>query len=105
MTIEWCAGFLDGEGSFCIPQSGRLIVSVWQNTRDPLDVLAAELGGRVYGPYTRDPRSHATRKPFYQYHLRSHDLEAALPRLLPHLIVKAAKAELMIQTLQEKQAA
>jgi hypothetical protein len=57
LDFAWAAGFLDGEASFgtWTRSDGRkrTCIQVAQLRREPLDRLAATLGGRVYGPYER----------------------------------------------------
>lgn len=46
--LGWCAGFLEGEGSFTRGTKGQsLSIRAGQKTREPLDKLQSLLGGRI----------------------------------------------------------
>lgn len=46
--LAWAAGFLEGEGSFCIRSNGRWFLGAGQVDREPLERLQALFGGNIY---------------------------------------------------------
>ncbi len=62
--IAWIAGFLEGEGSFSCPRTSPQIQAV-QVQREPLDRLAALLGGKVYACRARGGAS----RPYFMWTL------------------------------------
>lgn len=87
MSLAWCAGFLDGEGSFgCYQRRGRgmayLSISAKQVRREPLDRLVERLGGKVNGPGANGRNA----KPIYQWRIDQEVLAlTAIEALYPHL--------------------
>ncbi len=106
---QYLAGFFDGEGCIglrgnpssikyvtyslvlCIPQ----LVS--RNSTELFRVLKKRFGGRLY------KRSWAKRRrPCYQYMIFGEDAVLFLQRLRPHLVFKAAQADVAIQWFQNR---
>lgn len=95
MSIQYCAGFLDGDGSFfASKRSRRPTISSTQVSRLPLDVLQVWLGGKVYGPY---PARTPTRQPFYIYRVTGVKAQESARLLLPYLVLKVKEAEAIIE--------
>lgn len=95
--VAWCAGFLDGEGSFLLSKvtgtdRRKATISADQIEREPLDKLARTIGGTVSGPVRRTSAG----SPIYRWIMRG-DLRVSLPLLLPHLVVKRRRAELILE--------
>lgn len=82
--VIWAAGFFVGEGSTSLSrgtngQSAKVYTKIHlsapQNYREPLDRMAATLGGKVYGPYARK----STDGDYYQWRLNGHEgVQAAI---------------------------
>lgn len=87
--LAWCAGFLDGEGSFGAyvrksskSQRAKYRIQAAQSDREVLDRLQTELGGKVagpYGPYTTQ------RKPYYNWAVWGQEAVEVTERLWPYL--------------------
>jgi hypothetical protein len=79
-SIEWCAGFFEGEGSTYVRKHKKgtkmypsFVLSLTQVYREPLDAFCELLGGKVrgpYGPYT------GNRQPHFQWNISG---QAAIP--------------------------
>ena len=99
-SLAWAAGFIDGEGCIAAPVRLRdrnrrdygLALYVGQVDPAPLHVLAGLFGGNV------TPRKTAAgRRLIYMWRINGSKAEAALRRLLPHLIVKRRQAEIALE--------
>jgi hypothetical protein len=108
LEIAWAAGFLDGEGSFLIGRVKsksaaasmlhRPFISAAQ-TGDP-DCLK-RLQRLFSGYVVRATRRTSAGRIFFMWRLDSaRALRRALPKLLPHLVVKRAQAEIVLQLAQ-----
>ncbi len=96
-SLEYLAGFFDGEGCVCITKSSRppfgthqyiLHVSVTQVDPRPLYAFQARFGGHVY-------TQGKTRRGM-QWTITAKRAVPVLEVLLPHLVVKRADAEIGI---------
>lgn len=112
VDFAWAAGFLDGEGSFIgykggwQPRAGgarvrtmyRPRLSAAQAThREPIDRLRLILGGSVHELTRRT----STGRPVFEWALNNAEvLRAVLPRLVPHMTVKRAQAEALLEFAQ-----
>ena len=92
ISIEYAAGFFDGEGSITIEvpnrkstPSWRLSVRVSQNTAKPLLALQERWGGSVSRVRTRKG---------YQWQISCRKAAAFLRDILPHLLVKEDSARI-----------
>lgn len=103
MTTEYAAGFFDGEGSINIVRSknssnGRvhhaLAVSVSQVRREPLDMLVEKYGGTVTTTRCQPDKNW---RPAHRWNIRSQQAENFLRDIRPHLIVKAAEADIALE--------
>lgn len=101
MTIEWLAGFVDGEGCIRLgcPDKHRKAwypeLTIVQRDRAVLDRIRDFLGcGNVFGPSK-------CRHPFFSYKLSAtSETEAVLRLLLPHLQVKQEQVEILLESLE-----
>ena len=108
MTIEYLAGFFDGEGSIGIywsngssdtryksgHKNGSWIrsVSVVNTYRPILETFQSHFGGRI-GQIIKDPKY----KPCFQWQIGSKfGIKTCLDELKPHLIEKREQAKLML---------
>ena len=101
IELAWAAGFLDGEGNFRSGhgiQRGKYLrvylnFSACQVPREPLDRLAAVLGGSVTGPYySKQPN----KQPYYKWQMTKYnDCKRTMFRLLPY--VCSVKMEQMLR--------
>lgn len=94
MDYAWTAGFLDGEGYFGITNKpGRQrpgIEAAQVAIREPLDRLALLLGGSVSQRVAREGR------PLYRWCCNGgRAVRAAIPLILPYLVVKREQAEVV----------
>lgn len=101
--IGYIAGFVDGEGSISVYQGRAITLRASQTDRAPLDFMVQVLGaGHILGPYEPKAGSLGT-KPRHVYALsKQEDVLRILRLLLPHLIVKRAKAEQAIALLSSR---
>lgn len=94
-SVIWAAGFLDGEGCISIIRRNKhkdkivehysLQITVFQNIKDPLDVLAALFEGSV-----------RRRDSGWIWLLTGRATISALEELIPFLLVKRTQAEAAI---------
>lgn len=90
-SLEWCAGFFEGEGNFCLnnAKGGKIYLKlqIAQVKREPLDAFCECMGiGKVLGPY--GPYQ-ANKQPYYSYGLYGKPAKEAALRMLPFLFDKA----------------
>lgn len=85
-SIEYLAGYLDGEG--CFTTDGR--IAAVSTDREVLEDLAAAYGGRVTGHQASSPRSAES----WQWRVPRKTCAVLIPRLLPHLRTKSPVAGL-----------
>jgi hypothetical protein len=79
-ALGYAMGIIVGEGSFTGDrQQPSLEVKLHRRDRDPLENLQRVLGGRIFGPYSRQGRTS------YSYMLRGRELKDAIPLLTEHL--------------------
>ena len=79
-ALGYAMGIIVGEGSFTGDrQQPSLEVKVHRRDLEPLENLKHLLGGRIFGPYSRQGRTS------YSYMLRGRELKDALPLLHQHL--------------------
>lgn len=95
----WCAGFFDGEGCISIHRRDRgcsiafqIVVQVSQNDRRPLDAIAFRFGGTVTPSQNGYDRCHRWRTSF-------HKAEVFIRAIRPHLLVKAAEADIALDLM------
>lgn len=98
LTLEWIAGFVDGEGCISIPAARgypRLIVTNTNLTI--LRSMRAFFGGA--GNITQKRRGPGERgvKPCWQWICWNRHARTVLVQLRPHLILKAAEADLAFE--------
>lgn len=89
--LYWTAGFLEGEGYFCLrgKTKSAVTISAAQVQRSPLDRLAALWGGTVLGPYqNKNPRSN----PYYRWDLGGTNAVALMMTLYALLSSKRQEA-------------
>lgn len=108
LSVAWAAGFLDGEGCFNLgPSETRRGDRVWPSYRAyvkanqvveaPIQKLHDLFGGRTW----RRGTNTVTGKPVFEWQIQGGpDLRRVLPLLIPHLIVKKAAAELLLEFAQ-----
>lgn len=90
-SVEWCAGFFEGEGNFRINpakrmKDGILHLQIAQVSREPLDAFHKCFGiGKVYGPY--GPYQ-ANKQAYYSFMAYGNDALEIAEKLLPHLYTK-----------------
>ncbi len=101
--LAWAAGFLDGEGSFCLSRTPRagssrgrfsylVAVSATQVNRLPLDVLRSLFGGSIYERRARARAHHAERASHSWSIHGAVEVVTAVELLAPHLLLKAEAA-------------
>lgn len=101
VDIGYVAGIVDGEGSIVGPP--KVTVQVSMTTREVIQRLHKLCGGSVSGPY--ENRSGRAEICLPQYHWTvssAYSVYRLLRVLLPGLIVKKEKAEIVIQFLERK---
>lgn len=94
-SVEWCAGFFEGEGNFGInnAKGGKsyLKLQIAQVHREPLDAFCECMNvGKVLGPY--GPYQ-TNKQPYYQYTLYGEPAKMVAQRMLPFLFAKADQIE------------
>ncbi len=89
--LYWAAGFLEGEGYFCLrgKTKSAVTISASQVQRHPLDRLEAAWAGIVRGPYqNKNPRS----TPYYRWDLGGTNAVALMMTLYTLLSPKRQEA-------------
>lgn len=109
-SIEWCAGFFDGEGTAgcwkanngrASKQFRRLTAAIAQNTREPLDVFVGVVkAGKVYGPY----KSTNGGKEHYIASFNGEEVIALYDCLKDSLLIKRGQLEDAIKAYREYKA-
>lgn len=101
LDVGYVAGIIDGEGSLTRPPHVTLQVSM--TTQEVIKHLHRLCGGSVTGPYLyRSGRSEVC-LPQYHWTVSSADnVYRILKVLLPYLIVKREKAEIVLQFLEKR---
>lgn len=93
-SIEWCAGFFEGEGNFGLnnAKGGKvyLKIQVAQVDPRPLEALVECFGGRVLGPYGP---YRTNKQPYYQWGLYGEPAKEVALKMLPFLFQKADQIE------------
>lgn len=97
--LAWCAGFLDGEGSFIITKTAGIqprlkpFISCDQAvTSVPLERLRLNLGGAIH----QRPRPTVTGKTVWHWQISGRVMIVdAIALLLPHLVVKDRDAAIL----------
>lgn len=84
-SIEYAAGFFDGEGAIRSNDT-RCYINCQQNDRRPLDEIAQLLGGKVYGPYRRIGR--LSQNDYYVWKAHGAKAREIAALLAPHCILK-----------------
>lgn len=101
LDVGYVAGIVDGEGSIVGPPKVTLRVNM--TTREVIDHLHKLCGGSVTGPYENRSGRAEICQPQYHWTVSSAESVYRLLRvLLPHLIVKREKAEMVIRFLEKK---
>lgn len=96
LSVAWAAGFLDGEGCFTITRSAPRRqfaprIHAAQIVQEPLDKLLELFGGHVA---LRDTRH----RPLWYWEVAGATaVVRVLPLLIPHLLVKRAQAEMLLE--------
>lgn len=99
MTIEWLAGFFDGEGYVGFDKrAGRLYprLDISQKDKLILQAIGREFGGRTYGPY----RAWGPHRGCHHVWVGKSAVLMAR-RLAEHCVVKRSQLELMLQALEQ----
>jgi hypothetical protein len=109
LLCAYTAGFIDGEGCLAITcrrkPEGRTayyeaLMVVVQANLVPLRELQAAFGGSIHVCRSAIGGPLKSNRTVYQWHLSGKRLRACLKAVRPHLRVKAAEAELMLEFLQ-----
>jgi len=83
----WAAGFYEGEGSISACGGHRLILSVGQVEREPLERFAIAMpSGSISGP--KKQKSALSRKPFYQFQANGEGALDCVRVLWPNLSMR-----------------
>lgn len=93
--LAWCAGFLDGEGSFLLATDrNRPMIQAQQIVSEPIERLKDVLGGSTFERTNRTVKGH----PIYQWNLQGGvTMRRVIPMLLPYLTVKRQAASLLLE--------
>lgn len=105
-SLEWCAGFFEGEGNAYIRQHNKadriypcLSLQVAQVGREPLDAFQECFGvGKVRGPY--GPYS-SNRQPYYQYSVSGSDAVSVAEQLIPLMFQKGVQVQAALNEYME----
>ena len=106
VTPEYIAGFLDGEGSFCINTGNRkakrggkkypyykVCVQVTSTQREIMDILQARYGGSYSAAKDQRPQN----KPSWHWTVAHQQARKVVEEVLPHLILKKAQAQVLME--------
>lgn len=93
-SVAYCAGFLDADGTIAARRVSNstaytIGVLVAQKTAEPLVFFQSVLGGSLY-------RGNAGS---YIVGLRKPEIRLALPKIIPHLIVKKSQALTLLELI------
>ena len=96
IEAAWCAGYLDGEGSFSAVKGSpeahwSPCLRAWSTDRESLQRLQAFLGGTIHIATHRPGKTTG-----FSWYLNLSLLDKGLRTLLPHLTAKRVDAELML---------
>jgi hypothetical protein len=94
-SIEWCAGFFEGEGNFRINKAkgGKTYpcIQLAQVYREPLDAFQKCFqAGKVHGPY--GPYG-TNKQPYYQFVVYGDEAVKIANLMLPYLFQKKKQIE------------
>lgn len=101
-TVEWAAGFFEGEGYVRAIQRRKCVelsIDVAQVYREPLDKLQELFGGKVYGPY--GPYA-ANKQPYFKYAAHGELAVQALNAMLPYLFRKGDQARVALTVWENR---
>lgn len=95
--LAWCAGFLDGDGSFNISLNGQGVslapcISATSKESEPLDELV-----RIFGGHMSIVRHAVSGQEYWHWRVRQGDVVDVCRMLIPFLVLKREQAELMIK--------
>lgn len=95
LSMEYCAGFFDGEGYVTIDVLGRVRAGLAQKSREVLDLFGETFGlGTVL---EKDP----SRNPGFNWHVTGREnILLFLRAIRPHLIVKADEVDIAIEAAE-----
>jgi LAGLIDADG DNA endonuclease family protein len=97
VTLEWLAGFFDGEGcvSFNTRKTGATVkVNITQIDLELLAVIAVKFDGN--GPYLKDHNSRV-RRPCYEVNWSGKKAGVFLKKIQPYVLRKAPQVQLGIE--------
>lgn len=106
-SVEWCAGFFEGEGNATVRKHNKktrpniypcLALQVAQVYREPLDAICEVLGGKVRGPY--GPYS-STRQAYYQWSITGKDSIPVAEKLIPLMFRKGVQVQEALNEYKE----
>ena len=112
-TVEYWAGFFDGEGCVwlnacqragCSRPQVSLKVAVSNTHRGIMDMLAEDFpppAGRVLNSYLGGPKDQINRRQQFKWELSGYAAYEFLKLLLPHLIIKLDQALLAIEFYEQ----
>ena len=106
VSLEWAAGFFEGEGNATVRQHNKrdriypcLALQVAQVDRRPLDALQELFGvGKVRGPY--GPYS-TTKQAYYQYVIAGVQAISVAEKLIPLMFHKGEQVQYALDQYKE----
>lgn len=93
--LAWCAGYLDGDGSFNISVSRVSLapcISATSKEPEPLDELF-----RIFGGHLSIVHHSVSGKEYWHWRVRQSDVVDVCRMLIPFLVLKREQAELMVE--------
>ena len=108
VDVAWAAGFIDADGSISMNRTIRgqnrdrrnygPRVTAANRDRKPLDKLVSLFGGYIYlQPKPAHPLGWGVCADLWAWNTRRPEVVPTLEELLPHLVIKAAQAETMLE--------
>lgn len=103
VSLEYIAGFIDGEGYIGIHSNGRgsykTEISMTNTNLLVLLEIQKVVGGKIY---SRDKKGHPNWKTEHSLRLRLEECRSLLPKIVNSLIIKREQALLLISVWDKK---
>jgi hypothetical protein len=96
VSLEYLAGFFDGEGCITVSKNGSIALGVVNTSKEVLDLFVAELGGVV------QDRKQIVNKRQYVWRVYGMDAVKILKVLGPTLIEKKSQAYTAIEWMERR---
>lgn len=110
LSLEWIAGFFDGEGCFHLgkqtkngkehPKFTVIIGQSGDNGKRVLEQIQKQLGGNLY--LHLSPGQHKAKKEAYKLYWNAKEALVLIDAILPYLVLKKEEAQKVKQYIERK---